>query len=253
MVSEKIRAMGAPHWLLLFGVIGAAWGLLYAMALPSDLRAAGQVYGLDFLTQLCVVTPDAAGLLRVTLMWCLMSAAMMAPTVLPALATYDDLAQTVPGTNFTLLVAGYLLVWLGFSILAALLQMGLFNADLVSVFGDSRSAALSGVLLMLAGLYQFSPLKEACLNKCRQPMMFFLQYWSEGPWRNGARLGLVCLGCCWALMLLAFVGGVMNLVFMGIATVIMMMEKLPEIGRYLTKPLGVVLVASSGWMLLSGW
>ena len=66
MVSERIRAMGSRHWLLLFGAIGTAWGLLYAMALPSDLRAAGQVYGLDFLTQLCVVTPDAAGLFRVT-------------------------------------------------------------------------------------------------------------------------------------------------------------------------------------------
>lgn len=253
MVSERIRAMGSRHWLLLFGAIGTAWGLLYAMALPSDLRAAGQVYGLDFLTQLCVVTPDAAGLFRVTLMWCLMSAAMMAPTVLPALATYDDLAQTVPDTNFTHLVAGYLVVWLGFSILAALLQMGLFYADLVSLFGDSRSATLSSLLLMLAGLYQFSPLKEACLSKCRQPMMFFLQYWTDGPWRNGIRLGLVCLGCCWALMLLAFVGGVMNLVFMGIATVIMMIEKLPQIGQYLTKPLGIFLVASSVWVLLSGW
>ena len=113
MVSERIRAMGSRHWLLLFGAIGTAWGLLYAMALPSDLRAASQVYGLDFLTQLCVVTPDAAGLFRVTLMWCLMSAAMMAPTVLPALATYDDLAQTVPDTNFAHLFAGYLVVWLG--------------------------------------------------------------------------------------------------------------------------------------------
>ena len=253
MVSERIRAMGTAHWLLLFGVIGAAWGLLYAMALPSDLRVVGQIYGPDFLTQLCVVTPDAAGLLRVTLMWILMSAAMMAPTVLPALATYDDLAQTVPDTSFAHLVAGYLVVWLGFSILAALLQMGLFHADLVSLFGDSRSTALSSALLMLAGLYQFSPIKEACLSKCRQPMMFFLQYWTEGPWRNGVRLGLICLGCCWALMLLAFVGGVMNLVFMGIATVIMMMEKLPQMGKYLTQPLGFFFVVSSLWVLVSGW
>ena len=253
MVSERIRAMGAPHWLLLFGVIGAAWGLLYAMALPSDLRVAGQAYGLDFLTQLCVVTPDAAGLLRVTLMWCLMSAAMMAPTILPALATYDDLSQTAPDTNFVHLIAGYFSVWVGFSVSAALAQMVLFNLNLVSLFGDSRSTLLSSSLLMLAGLYQFSPFKEACLSKCRQPMMFFLQYWSEGPWRNGIRLGLVCLGCCWALMLLAFVGGVMNLVFMGIATVIMMMEKLPQIGKYLTKPLGFFFVASSILVLVSGW
>ena len=130
MVSEKIRAMGAPHWLLLFGVIGAAWGLLYAMALPSDLRAAGQVYGLDFLTQLCVVTPDAAGLLRVTLMWCLMSAAMMTPTVLPALATYDDLAQTVPGTNFTLLVQAICWSGWGFPFLQRCCKWGFLTPTL---------------------------------------------------------------------------------------------------------------------------
>jgi predicted metal-binding membrane protein len=253
MLAEKIRVMGGAHWLILFGAIATAWGLLYAISLPADLRTAGQFYGLDFVAQLCVVTPDAAGFMRLVLMWVLMSAAMMAPTILPALATYDDLSQTTPDTNFAHLVAGYFLVWVGFSVFAALAQMVLFNANLVSLFGDSRSTLLSSSLLMLAGLYQFSPLKEACLSKCRQPMMFFLQYWNEGPWRNGIRLGLICLGCCWALMFLAFVGGVMNLVFMGIATVIMMLEKLPQLGWYLTKPLGGILVVCSVCMLLSSW
>lgn len=245
MLADRIRAMGALHWLLLFGVIGSAWGILYAMALPQDLRVAGQFYGPDLLAEFCVVTPDTAGFLRLIIMWVLMSAAMMAPTILPALATYDDLSKTAPSTHFGQLLAGYGLVWIGFSTFAALAQMLLFSFGLVSLFGDSRSTALSSGLLLLAGLYQFSPVKEVCLSKCRAPMMFFLQYWGEGPWRNGLRLGLVCLGCCWALMLLAFVGGVMNLVFMGIATLIMMLEKLADFGRYLTKPLGVILVISS--------
>jgi len=242
--------MTGAHWLLLFAAILAAWAALYAMALPAELRAAGRIYGAGFWESLCMVTPDAAGYARVTLMWVLMSAAMMAPTALPALATYDEL----PADNdkgFGALVAGYLLVWLGFSALAAGLQMALFAAELVSVFGDSRSGLLSAALLALAGLYQFSPAKEACLARCRAPLTFFFQHWDEGPWRNGLRLGLVCLGCCWALMLLAFVGGVMNLAFMGLATVIMVMEKLPDIGRPITGPLGILLLFGAVGMLVT--
>ncbi|HKL05161.1 MAG TPA: DUF2182 domain-containing protein, partial [Roseovarius sp.] len=139
--------MTGLHWLALFGLIIVAWVLLYAMALPDDLRAAGRLYGADFLASLCVVTPDAAGLARITAMWALMSAAMMAPTALPALATYDELPIAGRG-RFGALVAGYLVVWLGFSVLAAAVQMALFRADLVSAFGDSRSRLLSGALLL---------------------------------------------------------------------------------------------------------
>ena len=251
MISARIRRMTGLHWLTLFGVIVLAWALLYAMALPESLRAAGQVYGAEFLASLCVVTPDAAGLGRITVMWALMSAAMMAPTALPALATYDEL-PTTGRSGFAVLLAGYLTIWLGFSLLAAGAQMGLYRGDLVSAFGDSRSRVLSGVLLLIAGAYQFSPVKEACLAKCRAPLTFFMQHWDEGAWRNGLRLGLVCLGCCWALMALAFVGGVMNLAFMGLATAIMIIEKLPDLGRWLTRPLGAGLGLAGLWMLAGG-
>jgi predicted metal-binding membrane protein len=140
-------------------------------------------------------------------------------------------------------LVGYLLVWGGFSVLAAGVQMALTQAGALTIFGDSRSAALSGGLLILAGLYQFSALKEACLSKCRAPLTFFMQHWGEGAFRNGLRLGVVCLGCCWALMLLAFVGGVMNLAFMGIATLVMALEKLTWIGAVITRPLGGLLIA----------
>ncbi|EDM71139.1 hypothetical protein RAZWK3B_12999 [Roseobacter sp. AzwK-3b] len=249
MISARIRRMAGGHWLMLFGLILLAWGALYVMALPTDLRVAGRIYGAEFLASLCVVTPDAAGFARITVMWALMSAAMMAPTALPALATYDELGHSGE-TSFGRLLAGYLAVWLGFSVVAAAAQMALFRADLVSAFGDSRSGWLSAGLLALAGGYQFSALKEACLAKCRAPLSFFMQHWDEGPWRNGLRLGAVCLGCCWALMALAFVGGVMNLAFMGLATVVMVIEKLPDLGRWLTRPLGVVLLAAAGWMAL---
>ncbi len=234
------------HWLALFAVILLAWGLLYLMAMPADLRAAGRIYGADFWRDLCSLTPDGAGFLRMLAMWGLMSAAMMAPTALPAFAAYEDLSHSAPDTRFGHLVGAYLLVWLGFSVLAAAAQLLLFRFGWLSGFGDSQSRVLSAALLALAGVYQFTTLKAACLTKCRRPIMFFMQHWDEGAWRNGLRLGLVCLGCCWALMLLAFVGGVMNLAFMGLATLIMVFEKLPDLGRFITRPLGAVLIASAG-------
>lgn len=234
------------HWLALFAVILVAWGLLYLMAMPADLRAAGRIYGADFWRDLCTLTPDGAGFLRMLAMWGLMSAAMMAPTALPAFATYEDLSHSAPDTRFGHLVGAYLLVWLGFSVLAAAAQLLLFRLGWLSGFGDSQSRVLSAALLALAGVYQFTTLKAACLTKCRRPIMFFMQHWDESAWRNGLRLGLVCLGCCWALMLLAFVGGVMNLAFMGLATLIMVFEKLPDLGRFITRPLGAVLIASAG-------
>jgi predicted metal-binding membrane protein len=246
MLAERIRAMGAPHWLTLFGLILGAWVLLFVMAVPADLRAAGALYGAEFWKDFCTLTPDAAGLARMVAMWALMSAAMMAPTVIPALATYDDLAQTGTSTNMARLMAGYLTVWMGFSLLAAGAQMLLFRAELLNPLGQSAEAWLSAALLAAAGLYQFSPMKETCLSKCRQPLTFFMSHWDEGPWRNGLRLGLVCLGCCWALMALGFVGGVMNLAFMGLATLVMILEKLPEIGRFITRPLGALLIAGAG-------
>lgn len=230
MWAERIRTMGAPHWLTLFGLILLGWVALYAMSLPDDLRANASLYGRDFWVSLCTLTPDGAGYLRMLAMWALVSTAMMAPTALPAFATYDDLSHSGAKTRFASLVAGYLLAWLAFSVVAAALQLVLFRADLLSPLGDSMSAALSVVLLFGAGLYQFPALKEACLSQCRAPFTFFMTHFEEGPWRNGLRLGLVCLGCCWALMLLAFVGGVMNLAFMGLATVIMVLEKLPISG-----------------------
>ena len=247
MWSDRIRGMGGSHWILLFAGILAAWAALYAMAVPEALREAGAAAGAAFFESLCVVTPDAAGFARLFLMWALMAAAMMAPTALPAFATYEDLGRAGGGTRFGVLVAGYLAVWLGFAALAAGAQLALFGAGLVSPFGDSLSAGFSAALLAVAGAYQFSALKAACLSKCRQPLTFFMAHWAEGPWRNGLRLGAVCLGCCWALMALAFVGGVMNLAFMGLAAVIMVLEKLPAFGRYVTRPLGLVLIAAAVW------
>ncbi|MBU2993115.1 DUF2182 domain-containing protein [Octadecabacter sp. B2R22] len=242
--------MGAPHWLVLFGIVLAGWAALYLMAIPAELRELSQIYGAQFWADLCRVTPDAAGVLKLTAMWALMSAAMMLPTALPAFATFDDL----PGSrgDFGRLVGGYLAVWLVFSALAAVAQMALWRLGLLDQTGLSVSVVLSGGLLVLAGAYQFSAFKAACVRKCRAPFAFFMQHWSDGPWRMGVRLGAVCLGCCWALMLLAFVGGVMSLAFMGLATVLMVFEKLPDLGAWLTRPLGVALIGAGVAVVIFG-
>lgn len=255
-LAPRLRKMTAPHWLGLYGVILLAWVLLYAMQLPSDLLVAANIYGAEFWEALCRIEPGLAGAPNILLMWALMSAAMMAPTALPAFSTWEDLVQTGRAQGFGLLLGGYLLIWSGFAVLATGTQLALAGAGLLTPLGESASVWLTAALLMGAGAYQFSTLKEACLSKCRRPLTFFMQHWDEGPWRMGLRLGAVCLGCCWALMLLAFIGGTMNLLWMGGAMVLMMLEKLPTIGTVMTRPLGYGLIALGVALVifnLGGW
>lgn len=245
-----MRYSGAVPWLGFFGLVLLAWAALFAMQ-PSavDLEFA-QLYGADFWTSLCAPLTAQSGYGSVFLMWTLMSAAMMAPTFAPTLKTYHDLTKrdADAAVTFNSLLAAYGVIWIGFSATAAAAQLLLAQAELLGADGASGSLWLTALLLAGAGLYQFSPLKSACLTQCREPLSFFMQFWQpgvKGAFVMGTRLGLVCLGCCWALMMLGFVGGVMNLIWMGIATVLMTLEKLPEIGRMITKPLGGVLIAAA--------
>jgi len=242
------------RWLGFYTFVLAAWLALFAMSYQPERAAFEALYGADFWAALCAVNPRDAGFGSVFLMWALMSAAMMAPTFVPTLKVYEDLNQAKIGSQrgFALLLAGYLGIWLGFSALAAggqlwASRMGLMQADALA------STTIGAALLIGAGLYQFSSVKESCLSTCRAPFMFFMQHWDEGPLRNGVRLGVVCIGCCWALMLLGFVGGTMNLVWMGGATLLMVLEKLPEIGRYVTKPLGYLLIIAGVLMALAAF
>lgn len=244
-----MRGFHAPQWLLFYGGILAAWLMLFLMAFSAPERAFSRIYGAEFWGEICAVDVADAGFSGVILMWLLMSAAMMAPTFVPSLRVFADLSHKQQGKGFGALITGYLLVWAGFSVLAALLQMWLAGQGWL--MGDRISVGwLNAGVLFAAGLYQFTALKDACLSKCRAPLTFFMQYWAKGPLNMGLRLGLVCVGCCWALMLLGFVGGVMNLLWMGLATLLMVLEKLPEIGRYVTRPLGVILIFSAAIVAL---
>ena len=233
------------RWIGFYGLILTAWATLMAMQLGSAGPATG------FWAEICSSVTSGSAFLPVLAMWVLMSAAMMAPTVVPALRTYTDLpAAASNDAGFAALVAGYLVVWIGFSAIASALQLWLAGLSVLSPEGQSNLPAFTAAILLLAGAYQFTTLKDACLSKCKAPLAFFLQYWqpgAQGAARMGLRLGLVCLGCCWALMALAFVGGTMNLAWMGLATLIMALEKLPDLSRHITKPLGAALIGLGLW------
>ncbi len=243
MLARRMRSLRRPHWILFFAGLGLSWALLFAMAVPAELRALEATYGASLIELICGGVLGASGVGAAFAMWALMSAAMMAPTAIPAFTTYDDLSHATE-TRLGTLVGGYLTVWFGFSVAAAMAQVTLYDLGLIGSLGQSVSLPLTIALLVGAGLYQFTPLKEACLSRCRAPLTFFMQHWAEGPYRMGLRMGLDCVGCCWALMLLGFVGGTMNLAFMGLALLLMTLEKLPDIGRPITRPLGAALIAA---------
>lgn len=241
----RINPAGAL-WLGFFALILAAWAGLFAMVITSPLT--GVPAGL---WQALCLGAASAGIGGLFAMWSLMAAAMMLPTFVPALRTFLNLgaAGASRPVDAAALVAGYVAVWAGVALAGALAQRALAQAGLLAPDGSSLSLWLTSALLMAAGLYQFSLFKAACLAKCRMPLTFFMQRWAPGPARAlvmGMELGALCLGCCWALMALAFVGGTMNLLWMGAATLFMILEKLPDIGRYLTRPAGFILISASG-------
>jgi len=166
-------------------------------------------------------------------MWAVMMVAMMVPTTAPMTLMYAAVArkaaaQHTPLAPTFVFVSGYLAMWTVFSLVATLAQYTLDRAALLSPMMVSSSAAFGAALLIAAGIYQFTPLKNACLRNCRTPAHFLSRYWRTGglgAFRMGLRLGAVCVGCCWILMGLLFVGGVMNLLWIAATAIFVLLEK----------------------------
>lgn len=182
-------------------------------------------------------------------MWLVMMAAMMFPTMVPTLKSYEDLMSSADGTRIGWLglLVGYSLVWVTFSIVITSVQLGLLSLNFIDMMGKAKSIWVSSALLIIAGLFQFTRAKEICHGVCHSPMSYFLGYWRtglNGGLRMGLGLGAYCVGCCWLFMVLGFAGGVMNFLWMGLATLFMVLEKLPAIGHYVIKPMGVILIVS---------
>jgi len=189
---------------------------------------------------------SAANLLWVAAMWLVMMAAMMLPSALPMLAAFRRMeAGQAPSGRPRWFLAGYLIVWAGFGLAATGLQWLLQHLALVDPMGESRAAWLDASLLVVAGAVQFTPLKRTCLKHCRSPLGFLMAAWRpgrDGALRMGLRHGALCLGCCGALMLLLFVGGVMNVAWVAALALLVAAEKLLPGGERLSLVLGVALI-----------
>lgn len=235
----------------LVSVTALAWLWLIDMADMGDMSALMAV-AMD-------VRPwDATGFALMFLMWVVMMAGMMLPGVAPMILlfaaihrkTVSEAAPYAPSAVFAL---GYLLVWTAFSLLATILQSGLQQALLLSPMLVSTSNVFGGVLLVAAGLYQWAPLKRACLNKCRSPLDFILFRWRGGiggALRMGVEHGAYCLGCCWLLMSLLFVGGVMNLLWVAAIALLVLIEKLAPGGQRIAGITGGAMTAAGIYLIM---
>jgi len=201
------------------------------------------------------LAPSWSGFAATFLMWFLMMVAMMLPAVAPWIVLFAELdrrqAQHAPHVPAALFAAGYFAVWAGYSLLAAAVQLGLQQAANLD-----RNLALGafagGILLVLAGAFQFTPLKAACLTHCRNPLSYLIARWRDGPvgaFGLGARHGLFCTGCCWALMALGFALGVMNLAWMAALTVAIAVEKNAPGGAAWSRVMGAGLAGWGVWLI----
>ena len=179
-------------------------------------------------------------------MWAVMMVAMMLPSAAPVIllaAAIDRRGAGAPARGL-FFAAGYLLVWVGFSVVATAMQWGLDEAGLLSETMAAGNRVLAGGVLIAAGIYQWTPLKDACLAHCRSPIGFLMQHWRQGSLGavvTGLRHGLYCLGCCWMLMALLFVGGLMNLLWVAALALLVLIEKVAPWGGRMGRVAGVVL------------
>jgi predicted metal-binding membrane protein len=190
--------------------------------------------------------------LLVFIMWTVMMVAMMLPSAAPVTLLVASVARKraaaggQPGRPTPLFVGGYLAVWFVFAAAATLVQWQLEAAELVSETMALASMAVAGSVLIAAGIYQWTPLKQACLRHCRSPLEFLLFHFRDGAagaLASGMRHGLFCLGCCWMLMALLFVGGVMNLTWIGGIALFVLIEKVLPWGGWMGRATGLLMVA----------
>jgi predicted metal-binding membrane protein len=191
-------------------------------------------------------------------MWAVMMVAMMTPSATPMILTFASVnrhrsVNETPISATAAFLVGYLIVWISFSAGATLAQWGFHSAGLLSPETISVTPLLGGILLILAGVYQFTPLKYVCLSHCRTPLGFLMTEWREGTkgaLSMGLRHGLYCLGCCWPLMLLLFVAGVMNLLWVALIAGYVLVEKAIPAGQWVSRAIGLLTIGWGAWLLI---
>ena len=232
-------------WILFYGIICSSWLLLFVMS------ATDKVPGLTFIKDFCISASDAS-IFQLTGMWSLMIGAMMLPSFYNFVVVHQDIRRN-DFKHTALLTSGYVAIWVTVVPVASFTQKYFLDQNLIDLDGRSQSMFLNSLLLLTAGVYQFTKIKNACLTVCSSPMHFFLSHWKEGyigSFRMGVHLGTVCVTCCWALMLLAFVGGAMNMLWMAGLTSIMIIEKQGHLSEKFAGLVGMTLIGAASITLV---
>jgi predicted metal-binding membrane protein len=227
-----VVALVSLGWLAL-GLMAAGVGMFEALCRPLTFGAW-----------------SAISLAIVAAMWGAMTFAMMLPSAAPMIMTYAEIADTAARKGESIVspftvAAGYLLVWLGFAAAATFAQFVFTRTALLDGSMAPATGLFSGAIFIAAGIYQFSALKHACLTQCQRPFPFFFSHWATTPrgvFNLGFKQGLYCLGCCWAMMLVMFAVGVMNVIWMAALGMVMTIEKIGTDRRF-THAVGAVLIA----------
>jgi predicted metal-binding membrane protein len=246
-----------------------AWAYVLWLAAAGDMAAMdmGAMDGMDMSGMAGAMAPAIrtwapADFAFMFAMWAVMMVGMMTPSVAPMVLLYAGVGRKAsesgsPIASTGWFFAGYLIVWIAFSALATVAQWVLTVLALLTPMMATSSAVLGGIVLMAVGLYQWTPLKETCLRSCQAPLAFLM---SHGGFRNkplGAlRLGMAhggyCLGCCFALMTLLFVGGIMNVLWIAGLTILVLLEKIVPAGRLIPRVSGALIGAAGIWLLVHG-
>jgi predicted metal-binding membrane protein len=236
----------------LAAITALSW--VYVLSLASDMQP------MEMGTEMAMPRMQAWGVSDFGLtfgMWAAMMVAMMTPSAAPMILMFAGVnrrrrEQQVSYVPTSVFLAGYLVVWTAFGVLATTAQWGLHAVSLLSPAMAITSPVLGGVLLVAAGIYQWTPLKHACLSKCRSPLGFVLHEWREGRWGAllmGLKHGGYCVGCCWSLMALLLVAGVMNLLWVAAIAGFVLLEKVAPAGERWGRVAGMVLVGWGVWMV----
>jgi len=237
-----------------------SWAYTGYLARSMADTMAGPIAGMGMEMAMPVIRPwGPSDYLLMFVMWTVMMIAMMTPSAAPMVLTYARINRqhqidSKPVWGTAIFYAGYILMWTAFSAAATLAQGALHAAALLSPMMATSSPVLGGSVLLAAGAFQFSPLKHACLSHCRTPLGFFMTEWREGQWgilMMGLRHGIFCTGCCWLIMALLFVAGVMNLFWITVISAYVLAEKVLPGGHKLSRAIGVLMIGWGAWVVLS--
>jgi predicted metal-binding membrane protein len=252
--AELLTHQRLVVWAGILSVTALSWLVFIRMPMPSGSIGGEAMRGMAMCPM--ASTWSLRDAVIIFAMWTVMMAAMMLPSALPMTEMHVRIARgQSAGTGPTwLFVAGYLFAWTLFAAAITLLQYALERTSLI---GDTMRMKpfAGGVLLIVAGIYQFTPLKQACLTKCRTPLGFFMTAWragSRGALSMGFNHGVFCVGCCWMLMALMFVGGAMNLAWAAALTIFVLLEKVAPWGGALSRASGAVMMASGLALVIFG-